>query len=144
MNVRKDIISKLNEGLKNARKFATEHGASYPNIYSYSTPRASHYIFDSGDYYAYNTEYYDGTKAHTRIYKVSKYETYRTATGWNIRTRDTRYTEREVWLYVSKVHRDNTYSFTMDYAYAKDFSEKTAKKHLAILNNNQIKPLSLQ
>ena len=73
-----------------------------------------------------------------------KYETYRTATGWHIRTRDTRYTEREAWLYVSKVHRDGTYSFMMDYTYAKDFSEKTAKKHLAILNNNQIHPLSLQ
>lgn len=60
-------------------------------------------------------------------------------TGWEI--------EKLVWgyllkapnpkgkyfLYVSKVHRDGTYSYTTDYTYAKYMTLKTAKKHLARL-----------
>lgn len=62
------------------------------------------------------------------------YETYKTVDGWVIRKHDDRFDNPNRWLYVSKVHRDNTYSFSMDHSHAKGFSEKTVKKHLAILN----------
>lgn len=37
--------------------------------------------------------------------------------------------------YVSKVHRNGQYSFTLDYTYAKSMTKKTALKHIAILES---------
>ena len=39
--------------------------------------------------------------------------------------------------YVSKVHRDGSYSFTLDFTYAKSMSEKTALKHVKILESKE-------
>ncbi len=38
--------------------------------------------------------------------------------------------------YISKAHRDGTYSWNGDYTYAKRWSKATAIKHLNCLRNN--------
>lgn len=55
-------------------------------------------------------------------------ELVKTAFGWQIRKTNPRYPDR--WLYVSKVHKDNTLDWSTDHTYAKGFSEKTARKLL--------------
>lgn len=58
-------------------------------------------------------------------------EAYRTAFGWHIRRQDPRHQGR--WLYISATHKDGTYDYSTDYLYAKSFGERTARKHLEIL-----------
>jgi hypothetical protein len=58
------------------------------------------------------------------------YELKKTCWGWMIHKNDPRH---RFGTYLSKVKRDGSYEFVTDYTYAKRFSEKTAKKHLEIL-----------
>ena len=60
-----------------------------------------------------------------------KYSLDKTCWGWQIKTPNPK---GKFFLYLSKVHRNGTYSFSTDYTYAKNMTLKTAKKHLAILN----------
>ena len=65
------------------------------------------------------------------VFIYNKWEIAKNAWGYYLytTTTDNRYN-----VYVSKVHRDNTYDFSLDHLYAKSMSLKTATKHLAILN----------
>ena len=65
--VRKDVISKLNADLDEAKKFAKEHGASIPKTYHYSTPKADHWVWENDGTRYYNSTLFDGSKAHAEI-----------------------------------------------------------------------------
>lgn len=54
-------------------------------------------------------------------------EIYETWQGWQVRQGT-----KDRWRYVSKVY-NGQYTFNRDYLYAKNFTEKAAKKHKAIL-----------
>lgn len=58
-------------------------------------------------------------------------EIYKNAFGWHVRKTNPNSPDR--WLYVSKVHKDNTVEWSQDHLYAKDLSEKTAKKLLELI-----------
>ena len=59
------------------------------------------------------------------------WEMYKSAFGFRIRTPDP---NGKHFLYVSKVKRNGTYEYSTDHTYAKDMTEKTALKHMNILN----------
>ena len=60
---------------------------------------------------------------------LKKYEIEKFSRGYLIKCKDTRYPNKERYLYVSKIKKDGTPEFSSDYTYAKSFSsEDIAKK----------------
>lgn len=66
-------------------------------------------------------------------------EMIKTFQGYELRKPDLRI-GKDHFLYVSKVKKDGTYEWTMDFTYERHFSEMVAKKHMEILNAPEIIP----